>query len=92
MDVKKTIETLEKIENNVPWLTFKEVCALSDTIQVLEKYIKEEGKTMDIEEAIEIVGNVDMWWITEREAEALTILLTEFKKLYKKEKNNEKLC
>lgn len=47
---------------------------------------------MDIEEAIEIVGNVDTWWITEREAEALTILLTEFKKLYKKEKNNEKLC
>ena len=43
MDVKGTIEILKKIENNVTWLTFKEVCALDDTIQVLEKYMK-EGK------------------------------------------------
>ena len=39
MDVKEVIQTLEKFENDV-CLSFKEVCAVDITIQVLEKYMK----------------------------------------------------
>lgn len=41
MDVEEVIESLEKFENDVLGLTFRETCALDDTIQVLEKYMKE---------------------------------------------------
>lgn len=41
MDIKEVIESLEKFENDVLGLTFRETCALDDTIQVLEKYMKE---------------------------------------------------
>ena len=41
MDVKEVIESLEKFENDVLELTFRETCALDDTIKVLKKYMKE---------------------------------------------------
>ena len=43
IECEEAIEILKKFENDVSGLTFKEVCALDDAIQVLEKYMK-EGK------------------------------------------------
>lgn len=42
--IDETIEILKKFENSKFKVSFKEVCAFDITIQVLEKYMKEEGK------------------------------------------------
>lgn len=47
---------------------------------------------MDVEEAIEILRKIDIFWLTEKEACALSVCIQILEEYMKEGKNNEKLC